>query len=103
VTLRSALSGGRNRGRVYLPPLASSQVDVDGQLTTLGQASVLNVVEEFLEAIAHPTEQTVPVIYSRTSRQTVAIASIDAGRVIDVQRRRRRDLAEARVTRVITP
>lgn len=102
-TLRSSLSGARNRGRVFLPPFATSTVDANGTLSTAAQTTVLNGVQALLEGIGDAATSTVPVIYSRTSRQTVAVSQIDVGTVVDVQRRRRQDLVEARVARTITP
>lgn len=101
------LNKGRRRGRFYLPPVATSTVTYDGSIEPTKQFNMLswitNTLNDFqgIQAVFSGT----PAIGNTTHFDLVVASSVDGsytqvnevrlGRVLDVQRRRRRSLPEA--------
>jgi hypothetical protein len=96
VSLRTALANRRGRGRLYLPPLASSS------LTTLGKVSTTTVTDINTALTTawtgYNTGTDRPVVYSRTSGTFQNITSFNIGDLFDTQRRRDSAVAETRAS-----
>lgn len=94
VTTRGATANRKDRGRFYLPPVAVTVIS-NGRLILAqrdhiaqGAAILVNQLQglAFNPVILHPDDTT------------TLITGVDVGDVIDVQKRRRNKLLEARVT-----
>lgn len=101
VSLRTAFPGGRRRGRVYLPALASV-IDVStlrvgqGVCTTIAQG-FYQYLEQLAVAMSTPLGLDVyPAVISGTSKSVELITYVEVGDVLDVQRRRRDKAVESR-------
>jgi len=99
VSLRTANTGGRNRGRFYLPQPAASEVTVNGRVTADFVADVLASAEAAWTA--YNTATDIPVVYSRASRVTNPITTFDIGNLYDTQRGRESSQLEARTSEVM--
>lgn len=101
--------GGKARGRMYLPAPNVGQVGVDGVVALSAADAIANEMDTFFESVqGMNAEDDLPT----TSHWDLVIASnVDAGRrqvvrsrvgrVMDVQRRRRRSIPEGYVDRVL--
>jgi hypothetical protein len=98
VSLKTASSGPRFRGRMYMPPFTAASLTTDGRLLTATRDSLATAAAAWLTSIKATTPGWVPVVYSRTGGSTTAVTAVAVGDVIDTQRRRRADLVEARKT-----
>jgi hypothetical protein len=108
-----ALHPGRRRGRFYLPPLGPNTVDVDGGLTATVQGNVKTWIAGTLNDIQgmHVGPDSGPPPYTADFMRLVIASGVDGtwnqvnevrvGRVIDSQRRRRRDQVEGYVSQAI--
>lgn len=102
VTLRTGLSGGSHRGRIFLPPLAQAvATGAQSRLTSSVCTSLVNATKVMLDAMKGVGTQWFPVVYSRTGHSTVTITQVEVGDVLDTQRSRRNRLAEARTSAVL--
>lgn len=94
VSLRTATSGARGRGRFYLPaPLANNATD-DG----LVLESFIDSVEAYITAVLTAWEAAgyTPVVYSRTYKSFAPVIQLEFGNVWDTQRRRDNAIRETR-------
>lgn len=110
-TLRTSLHRGRaHAGRIYMPSTGSSYTE--GKIPAADCTALANSVSERLYAINHVTSwgealvsgSLTPVVHvmsTRSGKNTTTgngpafeVTSVDVGEVPDVQRRRRRGLAE---------
>lgn len=100
MTLRTALAGPSNRGRAYMPPPATAVLDSVGNILS---ASVSTLVTAFatattaMDAVTTYTSASV-CVWSRKNLNFNAIVSVEAGTVVDAQRRRRNALVETRTS-----
>jgi hypothetical protein len=98
VSLRTALANRSGRGRFYLPQPAATTLAADGKLATASQDQLANAAEF---AYSNSNNTVIPVVYSRTKRQTQAINTFNVGNLFDTQRRRENALTEIRSSRVM--
>ena len=105
VTLNSGAAYGRHyRGRVFFPSLAgpalsSSTLRVsptDRQTWADALAGLLSGIGGAINAHVSGVLEYVPVVYSRSQGQVLAVQNISVGDVLDTQRRRRDSLRENR-------
>lgn len=97
VTLHSNKRGPRGRGRLYLPPFATSAMDPlgvfqTGTVTTMGAA-----IGDLIEAVQGSTYGYDALVVSMREKVLNSVTSVSVGKVPDSQRRRRRNQDEARV------
>lgn len=93
----------RKRGRFYLPTPGRSQLDTDGELTTLSQTTFLNnsvaMCNALTGALGVGTEvHWRPYVNSVAGQMANEVTHLRVGRVVDTQRRRRNKLAELYMT-----
>ena len=105
LTLNSGAAYGRHyRGRVYLPALAGpaiSSATLRVSPTDRGNlagalATLLSEVAAVINGHVTGVLPYVPVVYSRSQGQLLAVQNISVGDVLDTQRRRRDSLRENR-------
>jgi len=99
--------GRRGRGRIYLPPATTGEVDGDGLYLDTRQAGTLAGAVAFLEAIAiTPTgggnHWALPIVTGAPWTSYGIIGGVRVGNVLDTQRRRRRQLVETYVSAGVT-
>lgn len=97
VTLQTDKRGPSGRGRLYLPPYSTSQVDLGGLFPVAVGSKAGDCFGRFFETMTGLSGY-VPVIVSRRRIVLNEVTSINVGVVPDSQRRRRRSQNEARVT-----
>jgi len=96
VSLQTDRRGGSGKGRFYLPPFSKDSVTNHG-LFNMGVVSpVIAAIGAYIDAVK-ATSDLVPIVVSRKFRSLNEVKSITCGVVPDSQRRRRRQLSEARV------
>jgi hypothetical protein len=98
VSLRTALANRSGRGRFYLPQPAATTLAADGKLATASQDQLVDAAQF---AYSNSNNTVIPVVYSRTKRQTQAINTFNVGNLFDTQRRRENALTEIRSSRVM--
>lgn len=96
VSLLTALAGGRNRGRLYLPGPTNAAIDLTGRLVQANCTTIVNAWGAAFTAGTTAVPTLVPVVYSRMNRSVQPITRLSVGNVIDTQRRRRDKLLEIR-------
>lgn len=97
LTLRSPFSTARARGRIYLPAMSVSQLNVNGRIQHTPRNTVVDAYQEWFDGTRSlSSDSWHGVIYSRTDRAANTISAIDMGDVFDVMRSRRRSLVEDR-------
>jgi hypothetical protein len=94
ISLRTAISNRRNRGRFYLPQPATVNLTSDGRV-------IADLVTDLGASLAaawasYNTANDRPVIYSRAGRTIQNVTSFNVGDLFDTQRRRENKLLEAR-------
>lgn len=94
VTFRTAKSGPRYRGRMYLPPFTVASCTVAGRLVSTGIGNTLPVLQSGFNGLI--TAGFIPVVRSRKFHTSEPITSLEIGDVIDTQRRRRNAISETR-------
>jgi hypothetical protein len=100
VSLRTNTPGGSGRGRVYWP-LMDATLNSSGRIPTAEVTAGLSAMRLYLTAIrdalatAFPTIGYNLAVRSRTQLATPHVVRIQAGDVVDTQRRRRDALPEA--------
>lgn len=93
VTLRTDTTARVGRGRFYLPCGLVTQVTGDGRIDS---TLISDLVSALNTAWANYDVIAMPVIYSRSDRNTRQITTYDIGDLWDTQRRRERGLAQTR-------
>lgn len=96
VSLRTALANRSGRGRFYLPQPNVDALATDGTLDSVAQTGIVSALE-FAWTNANAAGE-IPVVYSRTNRNTVQVTQFNVGSLLDVQTRRQNGLVEQRVT-----
>lgn len=96
LSLRTAFSGGSQRGRMYLPPVAVNQMDTVGNLSTTARNALTDAMALLFNAIVGGGTDWVVGVYSRKGHSFSPLVAIDMGTILDVQRSRRRSLIEQR-------
>lgn len=105
VTLNSGAAFGRHyRGRVFFPALAGPAISsatlrvspTDRQNLAGALATLLSEVAAVINGHLIGVLEYVPVVYSRSTGQLLALRNISVGDVLDTQRRRRDSLRENR-------
>ena len=100
VSLRTDTPGGSGRGRMYWPCLFSA-LGSDGKVATSTISSFLTDMKAYLVGIrgdlatAFPTIGFDLAVRSKTTGTTPHVTRLQAGNVIDTQRRRRDNLPES--------
>lgn len=94
ISLRTAISNRRGRGRFYLPQPAVINLTADGRV-------IADLIADLGASLAaawasYNTANDRPVIYSRSGRSIQNITSFNVGDLFDTQRRRENKLLEAR-------
>jgi hypothetical protein len=90
-THRTAISSRRRRGRVYLPPIASADVQADG---TINDPFVTNLQTSYddwvlgMQNAAVPSNQFKHVVVSLTYNLVTVVTTRTVNGRIDTQRRR---------------
>lgn len=98
VSLRTDLSGGRFRGRFYLPAPATTTIAANGRIVTANVSTFANGMALAFAAAITSSPTSLLVVYSRVGRSVRLVQSLDVGDVMDTQRRRRDKLVEVRVS-----
>lgn len=101
LTLRTAFSGGRYRGRLYLPPMTVSALTADGFLVAASQDDILDAWHDWFVAINAGADDWFIGVYSRAQQTVSPVTSVEVGSVIDTQRGRRANLVESRATQAL--
>lgn len=96
VSLRTALANRSGRGRFYLPQMTQNASNDDGTLSGTAQNAIVAALD-FAWGNSNAAGE-LPVVYSRTNRNTQAINSFNVGSLFDVQTRRSNSLTETRVS-----
>lgn len=101
LTLRTAIVRGHaSHGRVYLPPVCST-LQTDGRITQAQCDLMASNYGGFLTSINTIAGISSAVVMSRVGAgASAAVTSVQMGRVVDTQRRRRRSLAETPLSSV---
>jgi len=97
----SGTAAARRRGRMYLPAPSGGSVDEYGQLTDAKRATLIGWMDTFFEDVqgmnlpgGDVNHYTDVVVLSRTSGEAHQVERLGLGKVIDSQRRRRKDELE---------
>lgn len=98
LSLRTPFTGGSFRGRMYLPPLAWDALDTAGNVVDSQRDACASNWATLLTDVIAGTGDWEPVVYSRKEDGATPIIAVQAGNIMDVQRRRRRSLVERRHT-----
>lgn len=98
VTLRTATTSRRGRGRFYLPAGLTSQVEGDGRIAAATVSTWMTALIAAWTSYVDPGE---PMIYSRTDRQLRSITTVDIGDLWDTQRRREAKAVQVRTTQTM--
>lgn len=99
-SLRTNTPGGSGRGRLYWPTLGV-QVSTTGRISSSNTANYLSGMKTYLQAMESALETAFPTITftlavrSKTTHTTPHVVRIQAGDVVDTQRRRRDKLPES--------
>jgi hypothetical protein len=101
VSLRTAFSGARFRGRFYLPSPVTSTLATTGRLATTNVATFATALSSAFAAALSGVPLSFLVIYSRVGRSTSPVLTLDVGDVFDTQRRRRDKLVEVRNSQAV--
>jgi hypothetical protein len=108
-SLRTALPGGRGRGRLYWPALGATMTSTSLRWEATQQTNVTDEMAQYLEAIGIAMETPLGhansglVVWSRASAARAVVTSISSGDVFDTQRRRRDRAVESYVSEVYPP
>jgi len=100
ITVRTGVSGGRNRGRFYLPAFRTDESNDDGRIVTATRDLVLGTYATFFSDINTAIGWEIGV-YSRENRAWTVATTIDMGNVFDTQRGRRASMVEARTSAAV--
>lgn len=94
ISLRGQGTSRRERGRMYLPALRANVLEPDGRVDFTVRDEICDATGALFDGLS--TAGAVPIVYSRTGRTFTDIVSIDAGDVMDTQRRRDNAVTERR-------
>jgi hypothetical protein len=105
-SLRTVNSTGKGRGRIFLPQMAGTLTGSGGNVTPTNQGTIADNIVTLLHAMTHTTvdigEPTwTPIITGSPWAVQYRLKSVQIGQVVDVQRRRRRKVLEAYVSRTL--
>lgn len=101
ITLRTAIPRGRaSRGRFYLPGMQGT-IGTDGRLGAGRPATILSPLVTFIQGLNAVTDLGQVQVMSKVAGERATVTAIECGNVVDTQRRRRRQLVEARVSATI--
>ena len=102
VSLRTATAGASGRGRLYWPATGSPISSSTLRPTSADVTAFLTGAKSYLTAIEAAIDVTLDgvslAVWSRTRNDLFRVTSIQAGDVLDVQRRRRDQLIESYTT-----
>jgi len=100
-SLRTPFAGASNRGRLYWPHLQGSLVATTARISTAQAGAFATAMASYLEDVHDALVASIPgkgtfplVVYSGTKAHANQVTSIQAGDVLDTQRRRRDSLLE---------
>lgn len=103
-TLRTALSGPRFRGRMYLPGVDKAKITGNGVLLTAARDGWRATAVTFLQGIINdPTTDLKPVVFSKTAGGSSPVVAVEVGDVLDTQRGRRDRMPESRTSGALVP
>lgn len=97
VTLQTNKRGQRGRGRLYLPPFAGSVTDTNGLFSQNAPMVAAMSIGSLIDAVEGSTYGYKGLVVSMREKVLNEIVEVNAGKVPDSQRRRRRSQDEARV------
>lgn len=97
VTLHTNKRGPRGRGRLYLPPFATTAMDPLGKFQAGYVSTAGAAIGDLIEAVQGSTYGYDGIVVSMREKVLNTITSVSVGKVPDSQRRRRRSQDEARV------
>lgn len=92
VSKLTGFSGSRNRGRMFLPPPATSELTAAGRLDTAGVTAVAAGITAWKNSLIG--DGFTPVLVSPSQSANLVLTSFRVGNVIDTMRSRRNSLAE---------
>lgn len=95
VSLQTAHRGPSGRGRIYLPPFASTRMSTGGLFDTTWTADQCLHLGDYINLVKGATN-LVPLVVSKRRKILNEVTALAVGRVPDSQRRRRRSQDEAR-------
>lgn len=93
-SLQSVEPGPSGRGRMYLPNIVASGVDVNGQLTSTAQNAIVTNLKVFFDAVNALSAYGNLIVASQAQSAGFTLKSIRVGNVVDAQRRRRNAVGE---------
>lgn len=100
-SLRTNRPGGSGRGRLYWPATGISLTGATGRVSTTTRAAFLAGMRTYLTAVEGALASTLAgeafslAVYSPTLGILTPVTSLQAGDVVDTQRRRRDDIPES--------
>lgn len=103
ISVRTDTPGASGRGRLYWPAMGAT-LDSSGRMFTPTPATLLNDFKTYLNGIRNDLATAFPTIgfdlavRSKTTHTTPHAVRLQVGNVVDTQRRRRDNLAEAYAT-----
>lgn len=98
VSLRTNLPQRSGRGRFFLPPIETGNVNA-GKIAAAAQTIIADSAAALMSTLK--ANACTPVLYSRTTHTTRNIVSLDVGNLFDTQRRRENKTIETRTSRVV--
>lgn len=101
VSWETGVIGRKGRGRIYLPPCASSALAANGRLDHTKRGALAAAIQSLIQDMALPAAGlsgiwVLPIVVNPTSLAYGQITGMNIGDVIDRQGRRRRSLVEDR-------
>lgn len=102
-SLKTGAPGGSGRGRLYWPATGLSINGVDLRVPNTELNNLLSGVKTYLTSLTSALDASLvnsPIlsVWSRTNASTLPVTSIQAGNVLDTQRRRRDAVPETRAS-----
>ena len=99
VTLRTALAGPQNRGRMYLPPMIQTVIGANGLIVAANVTTALNAIANAM--IAAAADGATLVVWSNTHKTTTDVIQVEIDSVVDTQRRRAKSQTGARQSHLL--
>jgi len=107
VSWKTPQVGRRGRGRIYVPGVPQSAIDSNGFLTSTWVSNLVSRGETLadsldVESVTPTVTHVKPIVTGAPWTHYGVITSVNVGNVADSQRRRRRQLVEARTSLDVT-
>lgn len=101
-SLNTPFAGRRFRGRMYLPPPATSQTTPEGRVNATLRDGLAPEMRDYLSGSVGTSTLSSVVASGVGEGALTAVSAVRVGDVFDAQRRRRESIREAYVTQVVT-